>query len=94
MPIRPIDMQVLLPKAIRIDQAKPAVVNKVENAQQLAQAAQQQQTIQKQQKINALEQRDMALIKKKEDRQPEGRSKKKKSKSQDPNRGRHVDMKV
>ena len=98
MPIRPIDMQVLLPKAIKIDSARPGVVNRIENALTAAQSEQQQDLIKQQTQVNTLQQKDNARIKR-ELEQDEQKKKKKReqqnaTQSDDPEKGNHLDLKV
>lgn len=97
MPIRPIDMQVLLPKAIKIDSARPGVVNRIENALTAAQSQQQQEVIKQQTQVNTLKQKDTARIKRdlEQDAQKKKKKKEEDSKpSDDPDKGHHLDLKV
>ncbi|MCK8058787.1 MULTISPECIES: hypothetical protein [unclassified Fusibacter] len=94
MPIRPIDMQVLIPKAIKIDHAKPSVVNKAANALQTVQAEQEAQREIKQKKVNQLERREPTKVK----RDLEQDQKKKKNNDADKkkkrNTAKHLDLKI
>lgn len=58
MAIKPIDMQVLLPKLHKNDLLKPHVVNKLENEQQLMQNVNKQDVDQKLNKVNDFEQKE------------------------------------
>ncbi len=58
MAIKPIDMQVLLPKLHKNDLLKPHVVHKVENEQQMLQNVSQQDTQEKLNRVNTYERKD------------------------------------
>ncbi len=58
MPIRPLDMQVMLPKLAKMNQVKPKVVHREQNEQQMAQNVSQQETDKKLKKVNTFEQKE------------------------------------
>ncbi len=58
MSIKPIDMQVLLPKLHKNDLLKPHVVHKVENEQQLMQNVNKQDVREKLNKVNDFERKE------------------------------------
>lgn len=94
MPIRPIDMQVLLPKSLKLDQAKPAVVNRLENAMTAVQNEQAVATELKKKQVATLEKANATMIKKKLEAEKDGQKKKKENPKDDPNKGKHLDLKV
>lgn len=62
MSIKPIDMQVLLPKLHKNDVLKPHVVNKVENEQLLMQNVNKQDTQDKLSKVNDFEKKESPRV--------------------------------
>ncbi len=66
MPIRPLDMQVMLPKLAKMNQVKPKVVHREQNEQQMAQNVSQQETDKKLKKVNTFEQKEQPKVKNEE----------------------------
>lgn len=62
MAIRPIDMQVMLPKLHKNDLLKPHVVNRQDNEQQMMQTVNKQDAQARLTKVNDLEQKESAGI--------------------------------
>ncbi len=62
MSIKPIDMQVLLPKLHKNDLLKPHVVHKVDNEQMLMQNVNKQDAQQKLTKVNEFEQKESPRV--------------------------------
>lgn len=62
MAIKPMDMQVLLPKLHKNDLLKPHILNKVENEQQLMQNVNKQDVQDKLNKVNDFEQKESPRI--------------------------------
>lgn len=62
MSIKPIDMQVLLPKLHKNDLLKPHVVHKVENEQMLMQNVNKQESQEKLNKVNSFEQKESPRV--------------------------------
>lgn len=62
MAIKPIDMQVLLPKLHKNDLLKPHVVHKNENEQQLMQKASQQDSQEKLTRVNEFDQKESPQV--------------------------------
>lgn len=84
MPIRPIDMQTMLPRIQKQHNAKEVVVHKEQNAQHNAQMKNEEVTRKKLQKVQKNEQKDTARIREKEreekDKGKKGKHSKKKEK--------------
>ncbi len=81
MPIRPIDMQTMLPRSQKQHNAKEVVVHKEQNAQHNNQMRNEEVARKKLQQVQKNEQKDTARIKEKEREEREkGSSKKKKKK--------------
>ncbi len=95
MSIRPIDMQVMLPRVQKINQAKPAVVNKQVNEQQMMQANTNVTVEKKLNRVNTFERKDHPRVKNEEKRQSRGgnQSGKKKKESKKDER-QHLDIKI
>lgn len=68
MPLRPIDLQVILPKSIEQHHAKPAVVHLNENALNQAQINNEKRRQAKLKKVNALEQKKLGSTKSAKDK--------------------------
>lgn len=62
MAIKPIDMQVLLPKLHKNDLLKPHVVNKTENEQMMMQNANRQDAEEKLNRVNTYERKDSPQV--------------------------------
>lgn len=93
MPIRPIDMQVLLPKVSRLDQAKPAIVHRDQNALQMAQNEQAKQVQNAQNKVATTEKSESTALRKQRDQERKKKKQDEESKD-DPKKGKHIDIKV
>jgi len=101
MPIRPLDMQVMLPKLAKMNQVKPKVVHREQNEQQMAQNVSQQETDKKLKKVNTFEQKEQPKVKNEEKRQSQGQKDKKKKKKNDEDdekteekKIRHLDIRI
>lgn len=68
MPLRPIDLQVILPKSIEQHQAKPAVVHLNENALNQVQIENEKRRQAQLKKVNALEQKKLMSAKSTKDK--------------------------
>lgn len=94
MPIRPIDMQVLLPKVSRLDQNKPAVVHRDQNELQMAQNEQAKQTALMQNRVAHTDKSEATSLKRQKEKEQKEKKKKDQQESEDPNKGKHLDIKV
>lgn len=107
MAIRPIDMQVMLPKLHKNDLLKPHVVNRQDNEQQMMQTVNKQETQARLTKVNDLEHKESAGIRDDDRRNTDGETSKKKKEKRaqeetdkdDVNAGgvvrrNHIDIKV
>lgn len=107
MAIKPIDMQVLLPKLHKNDLLKPHVVHKVENEQLLMQNVNKQDVQEKLNKVNDFEKKESPRVREdgkrgagreasdqKRDRNDTGNSDEKKSSEKKGPQRNHIDIKV
>jgi len=108
MAIKPIDMQVLLPKLHKNDLLKPHVVHRVENEQQMLQNVSQQDAQEKLNRVNTYERKDGPQVREdgrrgegggsgEQEQKPKDKDKEPadKSKAAKPTAGRsHIDIKV
>lgn len=103
MAIKPIDMQVLLPKLHKNDLLKPHVLNKVGNEQMMMQNANKQEANERLSRVNEFEQKEDPKVRdedKRQERENSGKKDKKKDKALAADKkgapeGRgHIDIKV
>lgn len=102
MAIRPVDMQVMLPKLAKMNQVKPNVVNKQINMQQIAAVNSQKESEKKMKKVTAFETKADHKIKNEEKKHSHGKNRKKSKKENEENDEKeeneknilHIDMKV
>jgi hypothetical protein len=107
MSIRPIDMQVMLPKLSKMNQVKPKVVNRETNMQQIAVDTAQKESDKKMKIVTTFETKADPKVKNEKDGQSQGRNsgqskqnkkekteKEKNEKEQISNKVRHIDIKV
>jgi len=99
MPIRPIDMQTILPRIQKIDAAKPKVVNKIANELAQNQAGTTKEVAVKLNKVNILEQKESNRVKNNDqgkNKQSKDQKKKKKDDDDDDTEPQkmHLDIKV
>ncbi len=90
MPLRPVDMQVILPRVQSFKDAKETVIHKAENAQHQQQQTNVQQVEQKLKQVNTLKQKEEEKIKD-EDRRKEAGSRQSKSKKKKKGEDEHTD---
>lgn len=107
MSIKPIDMQVLLPKLHKNDLLKPNVVHKVENEQMLMQNVNKQESQEKLSRVNDFEQKESPKVREdgkrgagreaseqKENRGDQDNPEDKKSNAKKGPQRNHIDIKV
>lgn len=100
MAIRPVDMQVMLPKLAKMKQVKPNVVNKEANAQQIASVSYQKESEKKMKRVTTFETKAEPKVKNEEKKHSQEQNKKKKkdeeeNEKKDNNKKiRHIDMKI
>lgn len=102
MSIRPIDMQVMLPKLAKMNQVKPKVIHRDQNEQHMAQNINQQDVDKKMHKVSTFEQKEEPKVRDEEKRQNRGNrqgkdKKNSKDDSEDENtkdKIRHIDIRI
>lgn len=94
MSIRPVDMQVMLPKLSNINQAKPKVVNQSQNQQHQAQNINQQETEKKLRKVTTFEKKEHPKVTNEEKKQAQEKNKDKSKKKKNNETNENEDKEV